>query len=190
MRTGRTAPLHTAHRTHGFTESVIRAMTRLANEHGAINLAQGFPNFPAPGVLKEAAARAVCDDINQYAITWGAQRLRRALARKYAEWYGMNVDPETQVTVTCGSTEAMASVLLATIDPGQEVVVFEPFYENYGPDTILCGAQPVLVPLNPEEPLDLDRGKAAFSSRTRAIIVNTPNNPTGRVLNRAELEGI
>ena len=177
-------------RTRGFTESVIRAMTRLANEHGAINLAQGFPNFPAPGVLKEAAARAVCDDINQYAITWGAQRLRRALAQKYAQWYGMNVDPETQVTVTCGSTEAMASVLLATIDPGQEVVVFEPFYENYGPDTILCGAKPVFVPLNPGEPLDLDRVKAAFSSRTRAIIVNTPNNPTGRVLNRKELEGI
>src|SRR5437016_3736942 len=190
MRTGRTAPLHTAHRTHGFTESVIRAMTRLANEHGAINLAQGFPNFPAPGVLKEAAARAVCDDINQYAITWGAQRLRRALARKYAEWYGMEVDPETQVTITCGSTEAMASVLLATIDPGDEVVIFEPFYENYGPDAILCGAKPVYVPMAPDEPLDLERVAAAFSKRTRAIIVNTPNNPTGRVLSRGELLGI
>jgi aspartate/methionine/tyrosine aminotransferase len=182
--------LHTARRTHGFTESVIRAMTRLANEHGAINLAQGFPNFSAPGVLKEAAARAVFEDINQHAITWGAQRLRRALAHKYGEWYGMDVDPETQVTVTCGSTEAMASVMLALIDPGDEVVIFEPFYENYGPDTILCGAKPVFVPLNPGEPLDLDRVGAAFSSRTRAIVVNTPNNPTGRVLSRAELEGI
>src|SRR5688572_9697090 len=165
-------------------------MTRLANEHGAINLAQGFPNFPAPGALKEAAARAVHDDINQYAITWGAQRLRRALARKYADWYGMEVDPEAHVTVTCGSTEAMAAVLLALVDPGAEVVVFEPFYENYGPGTILCDAQPVFVPLRPGEPLDLDRLRAACSSRTRAIIVNTPNNPTGRVLTRAELEGI
>src|SRR5262245_30398404 len=182
--------MKTAKRTHGFTESVIRGMTRLANEHGAINLAQGFPNFPAPGELKEAAARAVCDDINQYAITWGAQRLRRALAHKYHDWYGMEVDPETQVTVTCGSTEAMASVLLATIDPGEEVVVFEPFYENYGPDAILCGAKPVFVPLGAGEALDLDRVKSAFSKNTRAIIVNTPNNPTGRVLSRAELEGI
>ena len=170
--------------------SIFATMTRLANEHGAINLAQGFPNFPAPGALKEAAARAVCDDINQYAITWGAQRLRRALAHKYHEWYGMEVDPEVHVTVTCGSTEAMASVLLAVVDPGEEVVIFEPFYENYGPDTILCGARPVFVPLNPGEALDLDRVAAAFSSRTRAIIVNTPNNPTGRVLSRAELEGI
>ncbi|MBI4419757.1 MAG: aminotransferase class I/II-fold pyridoxal phosphate-dependent enzyme, partial [Gemmatimonadetes bacterium] len=165
-------------------------MTRLANEHGAINLAQGFPNFPAPPELKEAAARAVCDDINQYAITWGAQRLRKALARKYAEWYGMEADPETQITVTCGSTEAMASALLATIDPGDEVVVFEPFYENYGPDAILCGAKPVYVPMAPAGPVDLERLAAAFSRRTRAIIVNTPNNPTGRVLSRAELEGI
>jgi len=180
----------TARRTHGFTESVIRGMTRLATEHGAINLAQGFPDFPAPGVLKEAAARAVSEDINQYAITWGAQRLRRAVARKYTDWYGMDVDPETQVTVTCGSTEAMAAVLLATVDPGQEVVIFEPFYENYGPDAILCDAKPVFVPLLPGQPLDLDRLRAACSPRTRAIVVNTPNNPTGRVLTRVELEGI
>ncbi|MSR05836.1 MAG: aminotransferase class I/II-fold pyridoxal phosphate-dependent enzyme [Gemmatimonadetes bacterium] len=180
----------TARRTHGFTESVIRGMTRLANEHGAINLAQGFPNFPAPGALKEAAARAVNDDINQYAITWGAQRLRRALARKYADWYGMQVDPEANITVTCGSTEAMAAVLLAVVNPGDEVVVFEPFYENYGPDAILCDAKPVFVRLAPDGPLDLDAIAAACSSRTRAIIVNTPNNPTGRVLTRAELEGL
>ena len=182
--------MHTAHRTHGFTESVIRGMTRLASEHDAINLAQGFPNFPAPDVLKEAAARAVHDDVNQYAITWGAKRLRDALARKYAEWYGMTVNPETEVTITCGATEAMASALLAIVDPGDEVIVFEPFYENYGPDAILSGAQPVYVPLVAGQELDLDRLAAAFSPRTRAIIVCTPNNPTGRVLSRRELEAI
>ncbi|MGH7560469.1 MAG: pyridoxal phosphate-dependent aminotransferase [Gemmatimonadales bacterium] len=180
----------TARRTHTFTESVIRGMTRLAAEHGAINLAQGFPNFPCPDVLKEAAARAIRDDVNQYAITWGAKRLRDAIARKYEEWYGMRVNPETELTVTCGATEAMAAVLLALVDPGQEVVVFEPFYENYGPDAILCDARPVFVPLLPGRPLDLDRLAAAFSPRTRAIIVNTPGNPSGRVLTRAELEAI
>ena len=182
--------MRTATRTHGFTESVIRGMTRLANEHGAINLAQGFPNFSAPDALKDAAARAIRDDINQYAITWGAKRLRDALARKYAQWYGMTVDPEAEVTVTCGATEAMASALLAVVDPGDEVIVFEPFYENYGPDTILCGARPVYVPIAAGAPLDLDRLAAAFSQRTRAIIVCTPNNPTGRVLSGRELEGI
>jgi aminotransferase len=165
-------------------------MTRLAREHDAINLAQGFPNFPAPAILKEAAAQAIFADINQYAITWGTKRLRDALAKKYHEWYGMTVDPETQLTVTCGATEAMAAVLLAAVDPGEEVIVFEPFYENYGPDAILCDAKPVFVPLEPGQPLDLDRLKAACSKKTRAIIVNTPNNPTGRVLKRAELEGI
>src|SRR5438128_1212841 len=182
--------MHTARRTHSFTESVIRGMTRLASEHGAINLAQGFPNFPAPDVLKEAAARAIRDDVNQYAITWGAKRLRDALARKYADWYGMTVNPETEITVTCGATEAMASALLAIVDPGDEVIVFEPFYENYGPDAILCGAKPVYVPLAAAQELDLDRLAAAFSAHTRAIIVCTPNNPTGRVLSRRELEAI
>ena len=182
--------MRTARRTHSFTESVIRGMTRLANEHGAINLAQGFPNFPAPDVLKEAAARAIREDVNQYAITWGAKRLRDALAAKYASWYGLTVNPETELTVTCGATEAMASALLALIDPGDEVIVFEPFYENYGPDAILCGAAPVYVPLRAGEPLDLDRLRKAFTPRTRAIIVCTPNNPTGRVLSRTELEAI
>jgi aminotransferase len=180
----------TARRTHTFTESVIRGMTRLANEHGAINLAQGFPNFPTPTLLKEAAAKAIHDDVNQYAITWGSKRLRAALARKYADWYGMAVDTETEITVTCGATEAMAAVLLAIVDPGEEVIVLEPFYENYGPDAILCDAKPVFVPMMPGEPLDLDRLAAAFSNRTRAIIVNTPANPAGRVLNREELSGI
>jgi aminotransferase len=182
--------MHTARRTHGFTESVIRGMTRLAAEHDAINLAQGFPNFPCPEVLKEAAAQSIRDDVNQYAITWGAKRLRDALARKYADWYGMAVDPETELTVTCGATEAMASTVLALVDPGDEVIVLEPFYENFGPDAILCGARPVFVPMPSGAPLDLDRLAAAFSGSTRAIIVCTPNNPAGRVLTRAELEGI
>ncbi len=182
--------MHTAMRTHGFTESVIRAMTRLATEHGAINLAQGFPNFPAPEILKEAAIKAIRDDVNQYAITWGARRLRHALARTYHDWYGMEVNPEAEVTVTCGATEAMAATLMAIVDPGDEVVVFEPYYENYGPDAILCGAKPVYVPMPIEGELDLDRLAKACSKRTRAIVVNTPNNPTGRVLSRRELEAI
>lgn len=182
--------MRTAQRTHGFTESVIREMTRVANEHGAINLAQGFPDFAAPAVLKEAAAAAIHADINQYAVTWGTPRLRRALADKYRRFYEMDVDEAREVTVTCGATEAMASAVLAIVDPGQEVIVFEPFYENYGPDAILCGAKPIWVPMPPDQPLDLDRLKAAFSRATRAIIINTPNNPTGRVFTRAELEFI
>ena len=182
--------LHTAGRTHGFTESVIRGMTRLASQHGAINLAQGFPNFATPDVLKQAAIKAIRDDINQYAITWGAKRLRDALARKYHEWYRLEVNPETELTITCGATEAMATTLMAIVDPGEEVVVFEPFYENYGPDAILCGAKPVYVPMPIQDELDLDRLAGACSKRTRAIVVNSPNNPTGRVLTRRELEAI
>src|SRR5512139_248854 len=183
-------PASTARRTHRFTESVIRSMTRLAQEHDAINLAQGFPNFATPDVLKEAAAKAIRDDINQYAITWGAQRLRNAIAASYRQWYGMPVDPQAHLTVTCGATEAMVATLMAIVNPGDEVVVMEPFYENYGPDAILCEAKPVYVPLRPGEPLDLDRLAAACSDRTRAIVINTPNNPAGRVLTRDELEGI
>ncbi len=182
--------MHTATRTHSFTESVIRGMTRLASEHGAINLAQGFPNFPAPDVLKEAAATAIRHDVNQYAITWGAKRYRDALAAKYHEWYGCEVNPETEITVTCGATEAMAAALLAIVDPGDEVIVFEPYYENYGPDAILCGARPVYVPMGVGQGVDLDRVAKAFSKKTRAIIINTPNNPTGHVFTRGELEGI
>lgn len=182
--------MHTAQRTRNFRESIIRGMSRLAAQHNAINLAQGFPNFPAPEILKEAAAKAIRDDINQYAITWGSKRLREAVARKYAGWYGMTVDPEREVTITCGATEAMIATLMALVDPGDEVIVFEPFYENYGPDTILCDAKPVYVPLFPGQPLDIDRLKAAFNARTRAIIVNTPANPSGRVLKRPELEAI
>jgi aspartate/methionine/tyrosine aminotransferase len=182
--------MHTSQRTQLFTESVIREMTRVAQEHEAINLAQGFPNFPAPDLLKEAAARAIHSDINQYAITWGGKRLRDAVAVKYYDWYGMDVNPETEVTVTCGATEAMVSVMLAVVDPGEEVIVFEPFYENYDRDTLLCGAEPVYVPMWGREELDLDRLASAFSDRTRAIVLNTPNNPTGRVASRRDLEGI
>jgi aspartate/methionine/tyrosine aminotransferase len=182
--------MHTAHRTHGFTESVIREMTRVADECGAINLAQGFPDFPAPDVLKEAAVRAIRDDVNQYAVTWGAPRLRTAVAASYDRWYDIEVDPDRQVTVTCGATEAMAAALLALVDPGDEVIVLEPFYENYGPDAVLCAAKPVFVRVEPGDGLDLDRLAAAFSPATRAIVLNTPNNPTGHVLSREELEVI
>ncbi|HEX5576213.1 MAG TPA: aminotransferase class I/II-fold pyridoxal phosphate-dependent enzyme [Gemmatimonadales bacterium] len=182
--------MNTARRTHGFRESVIRGMTRLAREHRSINLAQGFPNFPAPEVLKEAAVRAIHDDINQYAITWGAQRLREALARKYHDWYGLSVDPDREITVSCGATEGMIATLLAVVNPGDEVIVFEPFYENYGPDAILSDAKPVYVSLPPGAPLDVDRLRAAWSPRTRAIIVNTPSNPSGKVLSRGELQAI
>ncbi len=178
-----------AARTEGFTESVIREMTRLNAEHGGINLAQGFPNFPAPELLKDAAKRAIDADINQYAITWGSKTLRDGIARSYGETYGMAVDPETMLTVTCGSTEAMVSTLLAIVDPGDEVVVLEPFYENYGPDAAICGAKPVYVALRaPDYTFDPDELRAAFNARTKAIIVNSPNNPTGRVFTRAELE--
>ncbi len=180
-----------AQRTVGFTESVIREMTRLNAQHGGINLAQGFPDFPAPAEIKEAAKRAIDADVNQYAITWGAPSLRRAIAASYRELYAMDVDPETMLTVTCGATEAMISTLLAVVDPGDEVVVLEPFYENYGPDTAICGAVPVYVPLRPpENGFDPDELRRAFSARTKEIIVNSPNNPTGRVLRRDELEVI
>jgi len=178
-----------AQRTEGFTESVIREMTRLVQLHGGINLAQGFPNFPAPAEIKDAAKRAIDADVNQYAITWGSPSLRRALARTYGDLYGLDVDPERMLTVTCGATEAMIAALLAVIDPGDEVIVLEPFYENYGPDAAICGATPVFVPLRyPGLRLDPEELRRAFTPRTKAIIVNTPNNPTGRVLDRAELE--
>jgi aminotransferase len=163
-------------------------MTRVAQKYGAINLAQGFPDFPMPAPMKDAACAAIHGDINQYAITWGSSPLRIAIAEKYRRWYDMPVDPETEITVTCGATEAMASTFLALIDPGDEVIVFEPFYENYGPDAILAGAQPKFVPLEPPGwRLDLDQLRAAFSPRTKAIVLNTPHNPSGRVFTREEL---
>jgi len=185
--TTRTAD-RTALRTRSFTESVIRQMTRVAREHDAVNLAQGFPDFPAPEVLKEAAVEAIRSDTNQYAITWGAPRLRHALARKYSDLYGIDADPEREITITCGATEAMAAAMLAVIDPGDEVIVLEPFYENYGPDAIVSSARPVFLPLDPPD-YRLDRGRleAAVSSATKAIVINSPNNPTGRVFDREEL---
>ena len=178
-------------RSARFTESVIREMTRLANQHGAVNLSQGFPDFPAPDVIKEAAARAVAADVNQYAITWGAKSLRDALVAKQQRFTGLAFDPEREVTVCCGATECMASVMLALVDPGDEVIVFEPYYENYGPDAILSGAVPRFVRLRePDWSFDPAELAAAFSARTRAIVVNTPNNPTGKVFSRAEMEQI
>lgn len=180
-----------AKRTATFTESVIREMTRIANQHEAINLAQGFPDFPMPEPMKEAACAAINGNINQYAVTWGSAALRIAIAEKYRKWYGMEVDKDAEVTVTCGATEAMASVFMALIDPGDEVIILEPFYENYGPDAILAGAAPVFVPLEyPNWTLDPDRLKKAFSKKTKAIVLNTPHNPTGRVFTRAEMTTI
>jgi aspartate/methionine/tyrosine aminotransferase len=185
------ATLRTAVRTQEFTESVIREMTRVAREYDAINLAQGFPDFPAPELLKQAACDAILSDRNQYAITWGSPRLREALVVKYRTWYGMEVEGDREITVTCGATEAMAAIMLSVINPGDEVIILQPFYENFGPDAILCGARPVFLPLDPPEyRLDPDRLAALVTKRTRAIIVNTPNNPTGRVFDRAELEAI
>jgi aminotransferase len=172
-----------------FTESVIREMTRLAIASGAINLAQGFPDFPCPVDLKDAAKAAIDADVNQYAVTWGAKSFRDAIAAKVARTYpGWEVDPEREICVTCGSTEAMIAACLALLDPGDEVVIFEPWYENYGPDTILSGAVPRYVTLHePDWTFDEAELAAAFGPRTRAIIVNTPHNPTGKVFSRDEL---
>jgi aminotransferase len=178
-------------RTRDFTESVIRETTRLAVRHGAINLAQGFPDFSAPEALKEAARQAISNNFNQYAITWGAKSLRDAIAAKYQRTYGLIVDPETEVTVCCGSTEGMIASLTGVTNPGDEVVIFEPFYENYRPDTKLCGAVPRLVRLQPPDwSFDPDELRRAFTPRTKAIILNSPNNPTGKVFTRPELEYI
>jgi aspartate/methionine/tyrosine aminotransferase len=177
-----------AKRTLSITESVIREMTRLAVQYNAVNLAQGYPDFPAPDVIKEAARRAISDDINQYAITWGAKRFRDAIAAKYKRHYQMEFDPEREITVCCGSTEGMIASLLAITNPGDEVIIFEPFYENFGPDTLLCSAERKFVRLHPPDwRFDPDELRRAFSPRTKAIIVNSPGNPTGHVLNRQQL---
>jgi aspartate/methionine/tyrosine aminotransferase len=174
-----------------FTESVIREMTRLALQYGAVNLSQGFPDFPAPAEIKRAAQEAISADVNQYAITWGAKSLRNAIAENFARTQGVTVDPEREITVCCGATEAMMSSMMAIINPGDEVVVFEPFYENYGPDAILSGATPRYVKLRPPDwTFDPEELAAAFGPATKAIILNTPNNPTGKVFERSELERI
>lgn len=180
-----------SNRTSRFTESVIREMTRLAGQYNAVNLAQGYPDFSAPEDIKQAAREAITADINQYAITWGAKPFRDAISAKYRKWYGLDYDPEREITVCCGSTEGMIASLLAVTNPGDEVIVFEPYYENYGPDTLLCEAERKLVALRPPDwTFDPDELRRAFSSRTKAIILNTPNNPTGKVFSRAELEFI
>ena len=176
-------------RVQGFTESVIREMTRVNNQHNGINLAQGMPNFPPPKELLEAAHRAIDGDFHQYAITWGTPSLRRAIADKYKKFYGVELDPDRHITVCCGSTETMLATLLAVLNPGDEVIIFEPFYENYGPGCIIAGAEPVFVPLEPPDfSFDPDRLAKAVTPRTRAIIFNSPNNPSGKVFSRAELQ--
>ena len=180
-----------AQRTLGINESVIREMTRLALKHKAVNLAQGFPDFPAPQILKDAARQAIADDVNQYAITWGAKRFRDQIAAKYRRTYGLEIDPEREITVCCGSTEGMIASLLAVSNPGDEVVIFEPFYENFGPDTLLCSAHRKFVKLRPPDwAFDPDELRRAFSARTKAIILNSPGNPTGQVFDRKQLQMI
>ncbi len=174
-----------------FTESVIRMMTQVCDRHGGINLAQGFPDFDPPEVLREAAKRAIDAGYNQYSVTWGSPAFRRAIAKKYSRQWGIEVDADRHVTVTCGATEAMMATLIALVEPGDEVVVFEPFYENYGPDTIISGATPRYVPLRePDYAFDRAELRAAFSPRTKAVIVNTPVNPVGRVFRREDLEAV
>ena len=186
----------TSRKASQFTESVIREMTRQAMRHNAVNLAQGFPDFSAPEEIKRAAQAAIDADVNQYAITWGARDLRQAIAAHAKKFQRLEIDPETEITVCCGSTEAMIASLLAVVDAGDEVVIFEPYYENYGPDVILSDATPRFVKLRPPESdgaewtFDEKELRAAFNSKTKAIIVNTPNNPTGKVFTRAELEFI
>jgi L-glutamine---4-(methylsulfanyl)-2-oxobutanoate aminotransferase len=177
-------------RADTFTESVIREMTRLSLQYDAINLAQGFPDFPCPVELKTAACEAVNEDYNQYAITWGAKNLREALAGRVKQYNGMAFDPESEITVTCGSTEAMMASMLATIMPGDEVIVPEPFYENYGPDAQISGAAPRYVHLEDDFSINEEAWKAAFTRKSRAIILNTPNNPTGKVFSKKELRFI
>jgi aminotransferase len=184
-------PRGVSEKAQRFTESVIRDMTRQARQYGAVNLAQGFPDFAAPEALKAAAAAAVHADVNQYAITWGAKSLRDAIAAKAKRDRGLDVDPETEITVTCGATEAMIATMLALLDPGDEVIVFEPFYENYGPDAILSGAVPQFVTLHaPDWSIDREELERAFGPRTRALVLNTPNNPTGKVFTRDEMQAI
>jgi aminotransferase len=178
----------TSERTGGFTESVIRRMTRIALEHGAINLSQGFPDFDPPRELTGALAKAAASGPHQYAITWGAANFRRALAEKQRRFMGIPVDPDRNITVTCGSTEAMMAAMMSVVNPGDRVIVFSPFYENYGVDAILSGAEPLYVPLVPPDfgfdPLVL---RAAFEKRPRALILCNPGNPTGKVFTREEL---
>src|SRR5215203_7166506 len=182
---------HVSKKASSFTESVIREMTREALKYGAVNLSQGFPDFAAPEDIKRRAKEAIDQDLNQYAITWGSKDFRDAIAAKTHSYLGIEIDPETEITVTCGSTEGMIAAMMATVDPGEEVVVFEPFYENYAPDAILSGATPRYVSLRaPDWTFDPDELRAAFNPRTKAVILCNPNNPTGKVFTREEMEFI
>lgn len=182
---------HVSQKASSFTESVIREMTREALKHGAVNLSQGFPDFSAPEDIKRKAMEAIAADVNQYAITWGSKDFRNAIARKTRAYLGLDIDPETEITVTCGSTEGMIAAMMATVDPGEEVIVFEPFYENYAPDAILSDARPRHVPLRaPDWSFDRDELRRAFNEKTKAIIVCNPNNPTGKVFTQDEMEFI
>ncbi|OLE55927.1 MAG: aminotransferase [Acidobacteria bacterium 13_1_20CM_3_53_8] len=182
---------HVSHKASLFTESVIREMTREAMKYGAVNLSQGFPDFAAPEEIKRVAMQAIADDVNQYAITWGARDFREAIAQKTERYLGLKINPETEITVTCGSTEGMIAAMMATVDPGEEVIVFEPFYENYAPDAILSDAKPRYIPLRaPDWTFDRDELRAAFNEKTKAIIICNPNNPTGKVFTRDEMEFI
>ena len=192
-----TSPNRISHKAASFTESVIREMTRLAIRHQAINLAQGFPNFPAPSAIKDAACRAIQEDVNQYAITWGSTELREAVASKYESLYGFRVDPDREITVACGATECMVASILALVNPGEQVLVFEPFYENYGPDAIIAGAQPVYFSLDSNRDWSIDFRQLESTIRDaeqkggiRALILNTPNNPSGKVFSKLELSKI
>ncbi|MFN0122605.1 MAG: pyridoxal phosphate-dependent aminotransferase [Blastocatellia bacterium] len=179
---------HISLRVAGFTESVIRDMTRQANLYGAVNLSQGFPDFPAPEEIKRAACEAIMADVNQYSITWGSKRLREAIAEKTRRNLGLDIDPEREIVVTCGSTEAMIATMLGIVNPGDEVIVFEPYYENYGPDSILSNATVRYVTLHtPDWRFDPDELRRAFNEKTKAIIITTPHNPTGKMFTRAEL---
>ncbi len=176
-----------------FTESVIREMSREAAKYGAVNLGQGFPDWPAPEDIKQKAKEAIDDDHNQYAITWGVKSFRDAIAAKTKWFLGMDVDPESEITVTCGSTEGMIAAAMATIDPGEEAVIFDPYYENYMPDTIISGAKPRFVPLYRNDDgfyFDREELRRAFNEKTKAIIICNPNNPTGKVFTRDEMEFI
>lgn len=188
-----TSKKHVSAKAASFTESVIREMSREAVKYGAVNLGQGFPDWPAPAEIKKKAKDAIDDDHNQYAVTWGVKSFRDAIAAKTKWFLGLDIDPETEITVTCGSTEGMIAAAMATIDPGEEAVIFDPYYENYMPDAIISGAQPRFVPLYRTDEgfmFERDELRAAFNEKTKAIIICNPNNPTGKVFTRDEMEFI
>lgn len=181
----------TSSKLNHLTESVIREMTRVSNQHGAINLSQGYPDFDPPAELLAAAEVALRSGHNQYAITWGSPRFRQALAKKQSHYMNMAIDPNEHITVTCGSTEAMMAAMLAICDPGDKVIIFSPFYENYGADTVLSQAQPIYVPLHPPDfQFDIDELRRAFQQGVKALVLCNPSNPTGKVFTREELISI